>query len=188
MITLFDSGECTPRTELRVPTPDTYDFLFELALQSGRAWPWGSRPVSIETFAETLWQGVLTNCVIFSRSEGTPFAYVSFDRANLIHGTAYLNAYVEEAHRLRGFPFEAILLLVDRLFERAPIRKLYLESVGETFAKYSSPDIVRVEARFEKHFRVGNDFDDLVVSAVHLDDWLEIRSTIQEDVLKRHHS
>jgi len=182
-VLLYEHGERTSRTYLRIPTPDTYEYLFGLALQAGPAWPWAGRPISVESFPDTLWAGTSANCVVGSVETGEPIGFLSLDKLSLFHGTAYLNVYFDETQLRRGYTFEAVLLFVDRVFERTPLRKLYMESIGETFESYSSTQLLVEEARFVDHLRVGGGFGDLVVSALFRDTWMAARDLVMPRIV-----
>lgn len=176
---LYRSGEGSRRCVLETPSPTHYDFLFQLAQEAGRAWPWGDRPVGAEMFAETLWAGVSANAVVLARSSGEPLGYVSLDKVTLFHGTGFLNAYLVPSAQRQGGAMEGVLFFIDCVFDRTPIRKLCMESIASISSSYGSLDIAREEARFVDHIRVGADsFTDLVVRAIHRVDWLEIRPAI----------
>lgn len=160
---VYEDGSGTPFTVLRTPTPESYSFLFSLAMEAGTSWPWGGQPPSFETFPGTIWRDAYANALIVARENSQSLGYAELYDVNLHHGTGFIRAYFSESSRGLLRRIEGLLFFIDQIFTRVPIRILYFESAAERAQQYFRATILEEEARFRDRLRRAMTYEDLVV-------------------------
>ncbi|MBK8333809.1 MAG: GNAT family N-acetyltransferase [Acidimicrobiaceae bacterium] len=156
------------------------DFLFDLALQAGESWSWKGHPPLRRHIEDVVWSDVFEHALVVDRATAKIAGYVSIHSVNLFHGVGYLSVYLERTMRSRGYLFEGVALLIQRMFDSTPVRKLYTESTDETFRKFSGGAAFQEEGRLVDYRMVRGRPCDLVISAVSKHSWdLEIRPILK---------
>lgn len=170
---LFTTGETTPRTRLVLPGPGTYDFLYQLALESGSSFSWKGRAPTRGAIEEVCWADTFEHAVILDRSTSVAGGYVAFSRMNPHHGTVYLSAYLAPGFQLRAAPLEAIGVLMYRLFTYTACRKIYIETTPSSTLRSGVASLFVEEGRLKDFLRVRESYEDLIISAATRADVLE---------------
>lgn len=173
---IFPEGVATRHTVLRVPRPQHYDFLHELALQNPRSWSWSRRQESAENLSASIWEGTTANCVVEDRRSGTPLGYIVISDLNAYHEFADLSAYFAQQFRGWLYPLEGLILFLDFAFQQLPLQNLYMEtssSIGEQFAGHL---LAPVEARLSEKYRRGAGREDAVICRLSKSLWNEHRA------------
>lgn len=155
-----------------------FDYLCELVLTGETPWQWNGQPESVEGFSESLRSGVLCQYVIVSRRSGASVGLVRATSANFFHRHAYLSVYLDAANRRSPMAMEASALLVEHLFARYNLRKIYCETLAPIFEAVASGnnEFFDVEARFKDYAYFDGRLVDKLVLTIDRDHWLQIAS------------
>jgi RimJ/RimL family protein N-acetyltransferase len=157
-----------------------YEALFHLVTRTEATFRWrfrGSTP-SPDAFREVLWAGVLAQFVAETRADNSMLGLVTAYDADFSNGTVHLAALLEPDVHRRGWPIEAILLLIDYLFENWAFRKLYAESLEFNAAAFSrgAQRLFDLEGRLRSHEYFRGKHWDLLIFALYRTRWEEQRS------------
>jgi len=171
---LYRSGETTPRTILMIPSPETYDFIYGLALDAGERFTWRGRSPARGAIEEVCWIDTYEHAVIYARRSRLPIGYVCLTRMNTHHGTAYLSLYLIPEARYRGYPMEAVCLLLRRLVTYTDCRKVYVERYRDPGAD-TSEDFgpFALEGCLKDYLRVRGTLVDMLIGGATRDVLLE---------------
>lgn len=131
---------------------------------------------SPQVFVESLWSGVLVQ--FMAREVGTDAAIgtVTCYNADFRNAHAYIAIHIFPELRLRGWPLEGLVLLVNYLFFAFPFIKLYAEVVEPNLESLRGEllrSVVHREARLRRHSFVAGEYRDRVTLAVYREEWNE---------------
>jgi RimJ/RimL family protein N-acetyltransferase len=163
---LFRSGEQTAHTRLLLPGPSMYDFLYSLALEAGEGFTWKGRPQTRGAIEEVCWADTFDHAVICKRANGEPIGYTALTKWNCHHGTVYISAYIRQDLHRTAAAFEAIGLLIYRMFKYTSCRKVYVEMTEKTFESTGFADVFRVEGHLHDYLIVRGERTDLIIASV----------------------
>ena len=129
-----------PRARLVPLMPEHYRDLYDVALEPevARRWEPSSYGGSFEGWMHRLTDGVLCQYgVKLRRSNRQVDGLVRCYGANFRHGTAQVSVFMSTRTHTTGVGLEALALLIDFIFERYPLRKLYAETIEYNFAQFA---------------------------------------------------
>lgn len=163
------------RVHLRPVHPSDYEYLYALATgeQTGFRWRYRGVSPSPESFAQGLWQQVIAQFVVERRSDGERLGHVVAFDANERNGFCHIGILLDPEVEGAGWAFEAAALFVEYLFTLWPFRKLYGEVLEFNYAAFESgrDRWFREEGRLRAHEYHDNRYWDLVLVALHREDW-----------------
>ena len=167
---------------LRPIRPADYDFVrtAELSDDLGLRWRHRGATPSPESFAHTLWAGVLTQYLVVANADHRVLGLVSAYDADLRAGTCFVGfARFDPLDRSLGM-IEAIILLTEHLFAHWPFRKLYGEAVEFNLADFGAllDGLLVEEGRLREHVFVGGRHWDLSYLALYRENWLANRDRL----------
>lgn len=131
---------------------------------------------SPEAFHRLLWDAVLCQFLV-CRADRVPVGLVSCFEADLRNRYANLAALANPAvPTATGMP-RGLAAFVTHLFRTFELRKLYAHMLERSYAQVASGDgrLFHIEGRLIDHEYVDGRYEDLVLLAVHRDDWLASR-------------
>lgn len=165
------------RVHLRPFLPSDFDFTYSLHLEPNNLVSYrlrGSIP-SPESFHRFFWDQALLNLVAVGDS-GEPIGVLTAYAADHRNGTCYIAVVGSSDAQVNGLMVEATGLLISYLFLAFPFRKIYMESLRENYAKFSSGEgrLFNVEAQLLEHEYVDGRYADMVTVAVYRRDWPEL--------------
>lgn len=163
---LFSNGEETAHTRLFVPGPATYDFIYALALSAGESFTWKGRPQTRSATEEVCWTDTFEHAIIVDKGSDLPVGYVSLTRWNAHHGTVYISTYIRPDRHRDGIAFEAISLLMLRMFSYTSCRKIYAETIQSSFDALGLSRFFKIEGRLIDYLRVRGALETLLISSV----------------------
>lgn len=169
-------GSLTGRwVRLRPPGHHDYELLraAELSDALGPRWRHRGATPSPESFAQSLWAGVLAQHLVVDRRDGRPLGLVCAYGADLQSGTA-LVAFTRLDPADPGPRFgEGVFLFVDHLFTTWPFRKLCGESLAGNLDPFGSAvgSLLVEEGRWRSHVLVAGQHVDVVLLALWRDTW-----------------
>lgn len=120
--------------------PEHYRPLYSITLESdvARRWQPSSIGGTFEGWLRHLTDGVLCQYGVHVLRSGRALdGLVRCYGANFRHGTAQLSVFTSSRTHGRGHGLEAMALLIDMLFHRYPLRKLYAETIEYNLAQFS---------------------------------------------------
>jgi RimJ/RimL family protein N-acetyltransferase len=145
-----------------------YDLLYEWATARVLPWQWDGRPISPQSFGDTLWHNVLQQFVVEDVRSGRPIGLVAAKSANLHHRTVFIHVGFVHTVRRRGWPIESIVLLLALLFERYDMRKVYAEMADSSFRLMASGigTYFDLEGSLRDHLLVDGEYQDLHILSI----------------------
>jgi RimJ/RimL family protein N-acetyltransferase len=122
-----------------------------------------------------LWSGVLTQFMICRRSSADPVGLVTAFNADLLQGHAHLGVCLDPSVQGRGWPFEAVGLFVEHLFQRFELRKLYAQMSDHNTGRVRSAigNLLVEEARLHDHDFADGSHHDSVIYALWRQRWFD---------------
>jgi RimJ/RimL family protein N-acetyltransferase len=164
-----------PRAWLRPVKSTDYPFLFELGTAGTALTRWRYRGVtpSPEAFAQSLWQGVLTQFLILSRSTNQPIGLVLAYNANHAQGRAYFAVQSRQDMLGSGLALEGCFIFLNFLFENWPFRKLYLEALDINFEQFASAvdRYIHIEGRLTEWEYYQGRYHDNIIASIRREEW-----------------
>jgi RimJ/RimL family protein N-acetyltransferase len=121
-------------------TPGDYEFLYRLSVQDENLFMWRLRGATLnpESFAQFLWQGVLTQFKIVARTKGEPIGLIFAYNADFRNQIVYLAMVVDPRVQGSGWVLEASTVFITYLFGSFPFRKIYLETLEFNYRHFRS--------------------------------------------------
>lgn len=161
------------RTRLVPVAGRHYDLLYDWATSRVLPWQWEGRPISPQSFSDTLWAGVLQQFIIEELRSGRPIGLVSAKSANLHHRTVSLHLGFVPNVRMRGWPVESVVLMLTLLFERYSMRKVYAEMADDSFAGMASGlgNYFEVEGCLKNHLLIDGGYQDVRILSIDQRHW-----------------
>jgi RimJ/RimL family protein N-acetyltransferase len=155
-----------------------FDYLCALALTGEIPWQWNGHPETVEGFSESLRSGVLCQYAVVHRRSGGTVGLVRATAANFFHGHAYLTVYLDLEHRRSAIGMEASALLIEHLFGRYKLRKIYAETLAPILETFSSGvgEVFEIEARFKEYTFYEGEYVDKIVLTLDRSKWDELTS------------
>jgi len=165
------------RVYLRPVYPDDYRYLYSLATSERVGYRWRERGMtpSPEDFARALWDRVLAQFIIVTKSDDRPIGLVICSAANFRNGFAYISLVLDPSVWRSGWPLEGILLFLNYIFMNWNFRKLYLEAPEFTYKDFRSGEgrLFIEEGVLREHEYYDDRYWDMHVLAVPRSLWLE---------------
>ncbi len=163
------------RVLLRPIKPADYPWLLELTYANPSTFRWRVRPGSLnpDNFGEYLWRQVFTQFVVLHRERNTPLGLVVAYNADFVNRFAYIAAVVDPALHRVGWHLESTVLFITHLFQTTEFRKLYGETLDVDLQQYGNAlrGPLHEEGRLQRHAFVDGEYRDLVIVALHREDW-----------------
>ena len=163
------------RVHLRSITPNDYDYLYALTTNEhvNSRWRFRGTSPNPDQFAQLLWQNALAQFIVEYRESGQPIGYLSAFDANERNGWCHISVLIDPGLSHTGWALESFALFFNYLFETFNMRKLYGEVLQPAFDDLASGagTWFRVEGRLVDHEYYGGQFCDLILLALHRDDW-----------------
>jgi RimJ/RimL family protein N-acetyltransferase len=184
---VVDAPSLTPALEgrfikLRPVVFSDSEFLYSLMTSNdllirGRLGGSSLRP---DGFGDFLWNGVLVQ--FLAVAERGPVGLVSVYNADHLHQFAYLASYFRPDAWSKGWPFEAIALIVRHTFNCWPFRKLLLEMLSYNYERVASGvgRVFEIEAHMRNHRFVGGSYYDEYTLALWRDQGLRFCERVLE--------
>jgi RimJ/RimL family protein N-acetyltransferase len=162
--------------QLRPVENRDYDLLYRIHTEGDHLVRYrlrGATP-SPDAFARFVWDQVLVHFVVHAR-DGRPVGVVSAYEPDFRNRYVYIAACSLAEFETTGLVLEGVALLVSYLFENFDLRKVYAESLAVNFDRFAFGDgrFFDVEGRMRAHEYVAGTYQDLVLLAIHRDDWRE---------------
>lgn len=163
------------RVVLRPPVAADYETLYFLAAEPSSGWRWGGLPPGPENFQTTLWSGVADQRVIMNRRTNETMGLVVAYGMNLQHGFCYMQMFLAEPFKGRGWPLEAAVIYFDHLFSHFRVRKIYGETSGAKYAQFGSSTELgaELEGRLRDHLYTNGKLQDAIILAITKDSFYE---------------
>jgi acyl carrier protein/RimJ/RimL family protein N-acetyltransferase len=163
------------RVRLRPVEPADLAFLYRMATEgeTGERWRHRGAVPNPQSFAERLWDGVLTQSIIERIGDSRPVGLACAYSANLRDGYVYV-AGVCDAHVLRsGLCAQGLMLLADHLFRNWSFRKIYFEATAFNYSQFASGSgrLFVEEGRLADHTFYDGRYWDLVVGSLTREAW-----------------
>ena len=175
------------RVLLRAVRPEDLAFVYDLETrpESITRWRFAGRTPSPEEAARSLFSGVLVQFVAVSRQHQEMFGLVNVHDADLGHGWAHLAALSTPAAQGSGLTVDAVIILLDYVFESFPLRKLYAEALDFNLSQFGSM-IGRYfveEGTLRDHYYYGGRYWDKHLLSLSRERWQEERDRLIAGVL-----
>jgi len=165
----------TERIVLDPVSPSHYEFLRRAEVNLlGATWRHRGAVRSPETFASSVWAGVLCQYLALNRPEGQPLAWFQCYNADQASGTAFLSAgRFSPATSLDLSFMEASWIFVEHLFDCWPFRKLVMEVPEFNLSRLESGigDVFQIEGRLLEMIWAGGRYWDLVLLTIDRAAW-----------------
>lgn len=177
---------------LRPITQRDYPALYALEVSPDVSARWrfrGATP-SPESFARSLYDGVLLSLIIEDAERPEVLGVVTAYKADMINGHVCLAAVVVPESLLpRGIALEGVVLFISHCFNTWPFRKLWIETNECSAAAFLSSTRFGVaqEARLRDYEFVEGQFRDRLIYSISRADW-EQTSGIYGQLLKQQRS
>lgn len=182
-MSLDQFGLVGPRYSLRPLLGEDYGALYRWATTppTNATWRFSGSTPSPETFVSALWEGVLAQFAVVTRSsegDGEIIGLVqafNFDSGNRV---AYLSVVVDPTYQRSSTAMaEGVVLFVGYLFNHFDLRKVYAETsdnaVGGLSRILQGWPSVTMEGRLVDHYYLGGTYADLVVLAIHRSNFVQ---------------
>jgi RimJ/RimL family protein N-acetyltransferase len=110
--------------------------------------------------------------IVEKRGSGTAIGVVGTDDLNLVHGHAFSWVFLAPEYRRSYFGAAALVRLLDFLFARYNLRKVYTMT-GETnpYSLAALKKSMRLEGCLRQHYGYGGRYWDMYCFALYRDDW-----------------
>jgi RimJ/RimL family protein N-acetyltransferase len=155
---------------LRPIEPSDMPWLYRLATEGETAERWRYRGATPDrqTFANQLWDNVLTQSVVERVADHRLVGLVCAYNANLRDGFVYLAAVCDVPFSRTGLCAESLLLLAERVFRNWNFRKIYFEAPAFNYEQFASGanGYFCEEARLQDHTFYAGRYWDLVVGSM----------------------
>lgn len=134
-----------------------------------------------EQFEHTLWQNVLTQCVL--ERDGQLVGWVVAYQADLGFGHVHIAACSAAAYLGSGAVIEGIGRFIDTLCKTWPLRKIYMEVSQRSYSQFASGEgrYFEIEGRLRNHDYADGAYWDKLILAIHEPHIENIRKTLDED-------
>ena len=163
------------RTRLRTLVPADYDYLYALATneQISHRWQYRGATPSPEAFAQALWRNCLAQFIVEHKETRQRIGHVTAYDASERHGWCRIAVAIDPALSHQGWALESFALFFNYLFTTWNFRKLYGEMLEPAYADMASGANrwFRVEGRLHEHEWYDGRYWDLILLALHRDDW-----------------
>jgi RimJ/RimL family protein N-acetyltransferase len=170
MTLLYDHTEEQHRVRLRPVEPGDMPFLYGLATEGETAERWRYRGATPDrqTFANQLWDNVLTQSVVERVADRQLVGLVCAYNANQRDGFVYLAGVCAVPFVRTGLCAESLLLLAEHVFRNWPFRKAYFEAPAFNYEQFASGanGFFREEARLQDHTYYAGRYWDLIVGSL----------------------
>lgn len=163
------------RVELRPLSQQDYGLIWHTSMSQELIVRWrhrGSTPAP-ESFAASLWQGVLVNFVATEATSGRPLGLWTAYDANHLDGYCYVASLKFDAEQGNTRFLQSGLLFVGYLLDTWPFRKLHAEALAVNLDQFRS-GIGRLfveEGRLRDHAFIQGSYQDLVTLTVWRQAW-----------------
>lgn len=160
---------------LEVLEPPHYEQLWRLVRSESIRWPLRGRPLSREGFVESLWRNTLVQYAILEKQSGGFLGVVGANDYAQHHGHAYLFIYLDPAAHGKGWPLEAVALLLNELFRRFPLYKVYGEVSDQmTMLQSASGEFFDIDGILPGHYVIEGERCDMTIISITRARWEEI--------------
>lgn len=159
--------------QLRPLLVEDYQALYEH--ESGTRWRLRGATVSPRDYEGLLWQGILSQFAVCSRSDRTLLGLVGAYRADLANGHCYVMALrcrYDVAASVKVI--EGLALLISHLFEGWPFRKVYFETdedLAQQFHSLFDRVDFPLEGRLRGHVFLDGRYLDQLTFALYRSSW-----------------
>jgi RimJ/RimL family protein N-acetyltransferase len=158
------------RVRLRPVEPADMPFLYGLATEGETAERWRYRGATPDrqTFANQLWDNILTQSVVERVADGQLVGLVCAYNANHRDGFVYLAGVCDVPFTRTGLCAESLCLLAEKVFRNWSFRKVYFEAPAFNYEQFASgaKGFFREEARLQDHTYYAGKYWDLIVGSL----------------------
>jgi len=158
--------------------PGSIDFLYQLATDEATGWRWRFNGIvpRREAFEQSLWNGILTQFIVYEITGETMIGSVVAYNADLNHGFAYVAVAMTSEAMGSGAGIEAADLFGAHLFGCYRLRKLYLEVPEFNIGQFETAIgwLFREEANLVGHLYYWGRYWDRRILAVYREDYESI--------------
>jgi len=162
------------RVGLGPVTAELERLLYNSVVVGDLPWQWYGYPTSTQGFHESLWSRSLVAYSILSLESATPLGLASAYGANLANGTCYMQVLLFPEYQRRFWPLEGAVLLINTIFNRFNLRKIYGEVSDKALRQFASAlrrSYIHVEGTLREHGFVDGQFQDVHIMAVYREEW-----------------
>jgi RimJ/RimL family protein N-acetyltransferase/acyl carrier protein len=167
------------RVRLRPVEPTDLSFLYRLATEgeTGERWRHRGAVPDPQSFAQRLWDGVLTQSIVERLADSRPVGLACAYSANLRDGYVYLAGVCDTQMLRSGLCTQGLMLLADHLFRNWSFRKIYFEATAFNYAQFASGSgrIFVEEARLADHTFYDGRYWDLVLGSLTREAWNQLK-------------
>jgi RimJ/RimL family protein N-acetyltransferase len=155
---------------------------------SGGRVRFGGATPSPEKVAASLWESVLAQFLIETRSSSEQLGLVAITSPNFRDGFAYLSALGADQAQGSGLVAEGVLLAFNYAFLTWPFRKIYMEATEESYGAFYSGlgSFFTEEGRLKQHTFWNGRYMDMAIFAVYRETWARLSSEILNRLGGRH--
>lgn len=173
--------------EMRPVGPSQMAFLYQLAVDERTAFRWRFRleTPTEETFARTLWPGVLVQFCVHLVTTGEPIGLVTCYGADMANGHANVGGIFAPNIHGTGLAISAVHLFIEYIFKGWAFRKLYFEVPEFNYLQFASGEgkLFQLEGRLREHDYYDGRYWDRLFLAVYPS---VLRATMSASVLDDH--
>lgn len=168
-----------PHIQLVPVRQSHYEYLYQISSTGSGIALWRHRgaPPEEEYFREALWSRVLVQfmCELDGRAVGLVTAY---DYS--IQGTCYIAVLAGPEVEGTGLIFEGLALFVEHLFSNWRLRRVFAESLQDSWSRFSSlpGQYWEVAGQLVEHAYVDGAFRDLMILSLSVEQWHSVRTRI----------
>lgn len=167
----------TRRIRLRPLRDNDMQFVYRLmtSLDAGGRVRFGGSTPSPDKVAASLWDSVLAQFVLESKSSGEAVGLVAITSPNFRDGFAYVSALATQEVQGLGLALEGVLLGFHYAFSTWPLRKVYMEANEDSYRQFAGGLGVFFEEEgcLRNHAYWNGRYVDLKILAVYRERWQE---------------